>query len=94
MWTNENSYSSSSPLSLSDLSSESLYPLTHFMDYNKFLDSHRHFLVLVTAEVEPFYPLTYCMDYNKFFYSHPHFLAWVTAEVEPTKYYEAVSNPN
>lgn len=47
-----NSTSSASPTP-SVSSGRSLYPLTHFLDYNTFSTSHRHFLALVTAEIEP-----------------------------------------
>lgn len=46
------SHSSSALLAFLDLSSKFLYPLTHFVNYNKFSPSYRQFLALVTAEIE------------------------------------------
>lgn len=51
--TSRISHSSSALPASSDLLGKSLYPLSHFVNYNKFFSSHRQFLASVTTELEP-----------------------------------------
>lgn len=51
MWPTTHSPPASS--ASSDLSSKAIYPIIHFVNYDKFLSLHRHFLASVTVEIEP-----------------------------------------